>query len=405
MKRQYFNRENYINSIIPFINKDIIKVLVGQRRVGKSYMFFQLMDYIKKEFKNPGIIYINKELTTFSHIKKSSDLTDYVKTNSKENETNFLFIDEVQEIENFETALRSFLAEGNFDIYCTGSNAKMLSSDIATYLGGRYIQFYIYSLSYKEFLQFHKLEESQQTFVKFIKFGGLPYLHHLELEESTVFEYLKSIYNTIILRDVVARYNIRNISFLERLNHFLADNLGSLLSAKRISDFLKSQNINISTKLVLEYLQFLEDAFFIKKVKRFDIRGRKIFEINDKFYFTDLGLRNSLQTFNMKDINKVLENIVFNKLITSGFEVYIGKFDDKEIDFVAVRGDKTVYIQVAYMITGEKVHEREFGNLLKITDNHRKIVVSMDDFAVSNYKGVEHIHIRKFLLDDILPKK
>ncbi|MDA3905600.1 MAG: hypothetical protein PF484_05945 [Bacteroidales bacterium] len=182
------------------------------------------------------------------------------------------------------------------------------------------------------------------------------------------------------------------------MNHFLADNLGSLLSAKRISDFLKSQNINISTKLILEYLQFLEDAFFIKKAKRFDIRGRKIFEINDKFYFTDLGLRNSLQTFNMKDINKVLENIVFNKLITDNFEVYIGKFDDKEIDFVAIRGSKTIYIQVAYMIPDEKVHEREFGNLLKIADNHRKIVVSMDDFADSNYKGVEHMHIRKFLL-------
>lgn len=399
MKKHYYNRDNYINNIKPFINKDIIKVLVGQRRVGKSYMLFQLIDYIKKEFKNPKIIYINKELTEFSQIKTSKDLTDYIKPISDKNKTNFLFIDEIQDVENFETALRSLLAEGNFDIYCTGSNAKMLSSDIATFLSGRYIQFYIHSLSYKEFLQFHKLQDSHEAFVKFIKFGGLPYLHHLELEENVVFEYLKSIYNTIILRDVVERYNIRNISFLERLNHFLADNLGSLLSAKRISDFLKSQNINISTKLILEYLQFLEDAFFIKKVKRFDIKGRKIFEINDKFYFTDLGLRNSLQTFNMKDINKVLENIVFNKLITEGFEVFIGKFDNKEIDFVAVKGDKTVYIQVAYMITDEKVHEREFGNLLRISDNHSKIVVSMDDFAESNYKGVEHIHVRKFLLN------
>ena len=401
MERQYYNRDNYINSIIPFINKDIIKVLVGQRRVGKSYMLFQLMDYIKKEFKTPRIIYINKELNEFSHIKTSTDLTDYIKLNTENNKINFLFIDEIQDIENFEMALRSMLAEGNFDIYCTGSNAKMLSSDIATYLSGRYIQFHIHSLSYKEFLQFHKLQDSQEVFVKFMKFGGLPYLHHLELEKNVVFEYLKSIYNTIILRDVVARYNIRNISFLERLNHFLADNLGSLLSAKRISDFLKSQNINISTKLVLEYLQFLEDAFFIKKVRRFDIKGRKIFEINDKFYFTDLGLRNSLQAFNIKDINKVLENIVFNKLVTEGFEVCIGKFDDKEIDFVAVKGDKTIYIQVAYLITDQKVHEREFGNLLKIADNHRKVVVSMDDIAESNYKGVEHIHIRKFLLNTI----
>ncbi|MCF6358991.1 MAG: ATP-binding protein, partial [Draconibacterium sp.] len=347
------------------------------------------------------ILFINNELVEFSYIKTAIDLIEYVKANSVKGKLNFLFIDEIQDIENFEIALRSLLAEGNFDIYCTGSNAKMLSSDIATYLSGRYIQFNIHGLSYSEFLQFHILDDSSETFMKFIKFGGLPYLYHLELEENTVFEYLKSIYNTIILRDVVARHNIRNIAFLENLVYFLADNVGSLLSAKRISDFLKSQSINISTKLVLEYLQFLEDAFFIKKVKRFDIKGRKIFEINDKFYFTDLGLRNSLRNFTMKDINKVLENVVFNKLLTEGFDVFVGKFDNKEIDFVAVKRDKIIYIQVAYVIADDKVHEREFGNLLKITDNHRKIVVSMDEFAQSNYKGVEHIHIRKFLLSKI----
>lgn len=401
MQKKYFNRENYIQKIKAFINKDIIKIFVGQRRVGKSFILLQLMDYIKKEFKNPKIIYINKELTEFSHIKTSSDLTSFVKENFDKNNQNFLFIDEIQDIKEFEISLRSFLAEGNFDIYCTGSNAKMLSGDIATYLSGRYIQFYIHSLSYQEFLQFHKLLDNQETFFKYMKFGGLPYLHNVNLEENAAFGYLKSIYNTIILRDVVVRYNIRNIAFLERLILFLSDNIGSLLSAKRISDFLKSQNVKISTKIILEYLQYLENAFFIKKVKRFDIKGRKIFEINDKYYFTDLGLRNTLQAFNIKDINKVLENIILNKLLINGFEVFVGKFDDKEIDFVATKKAQTIYIQVAYMITNEKVHKREFGNLLKISDNHRKIVVSMDDFAESNYKGVEHIHIRKFLLENI----
>ena len=401
MKRHYFNRINYINSFVPFINKEIIKVLVGQRRVGKSYMLYQFIDYIKNKYDNPKTIFINKELVEFSHIKTSIDLINYVKANSEKGKTNYLFIDEVQDIENFEIALRSLLAEGIFDIYCTGSNAKMLLSAIATFLSGRYIQFNIHSLSYSEFLQFHNLNDNSEAFMKFIKFGGLPYLHHLKLEENTVFEYLKSIYNTIILRDVVARHNVRNIAFLENLIYFLADNVGSLLSAKRISDFLKSQSVNISTKLVLEYLQFLEDAFFIKKVKRFDIKGRKIFEINDKFYFTDLGLRNSLRTFTMKDINKVLENVVFNKLIAEGFDVFVGKFDSKEIDFVAVKRDITIYVQVTYVIADEKVHAREFGNLLKIADNHRKIVVSMDEFAESNYKGIEHIHVKKFLLSDI----
>lgn len=401
MKKKYFNRQSYIDKIKPFINKDIIKVFVGQRRVGKSYILFQIMDYIKNEYKAPTIIYINKELNEFSNLKKSTDLISYVKEKSNNKGTNHLFIDEIQDIIEFETALRSLLVEGNFDIYCTGSNAKMLSSDIATYLSGRYIQFYIHSLSYQEFLQFHKLKDSQETFFKYIKFGGLPYLHNINLEEDAVFGYLKSIYNTIILRDVVERYNIRNIAFLESLIFFLANNIGSLFSSKRISDFLKSQNVKISTKLVLEYLQYLEDAFFIHKVKRFDIKGRKIFEINDKYYFTDLGLRNSLQAFNIKDINKVLENLVFNKLLTSGFKIYVGKYDDKEIDFVATKTDKTLYIQVAYLITDEKVHKREFGNLLKIADNHRKIVVSMDDFAESNFKGVEHLHIRFFLLEDL----
>lgn len=401
MTKTYYKRERYIQKIIPFINKNNIKVLVGQRRVGKSYMLYQLMDYIKSEFKNANLIYINKELTSFSFIKTAKDLSNYIASHSVKEETNFIFIDEVQDIVSFEISLRSLLAEENYDIYCTGSNAKMLSSDIATLLSGRYIQFPIYSLSYDEFLQFHKLEDNQETFLKFIKFGGLPYLHHLELEENIVYEYLKSIYNSIILRDVVVRNNIRNIFFLEQLNHFLADNLGSLLSAKKISDFLKSQNVKISTKIILEYLQFLEDAFFIKKTRRFDIKGRKIFEINDKFYFIDLGLRNSLQPFNMKDINKVMENVVFNKLMVEGFDLFIGKYDDKEIDFVAVKGDRIIYIQVTYLISDEKVHAREFGNLLKIKDNHRKIVVSLDEFAESNYKGIEHIHLRKFLLNDL----
>jgi len=401
MNKKYFLRDNYLSKFQPFIDKNIIKVLVGQRRVGKSYLLFQLTDFIKSEFKNPNIIFINKELTEFSEIKNHENLTDFVKAKTDKKNQNFLFIDEIQDIEQFEISLRSFLAEGNYDIYCTGSNSKILSSDIATYLSGRYVQFNIHGLSYKEFLNFHKLHENSNSLFKFFKFGGLPYLHNINLEENAVFDYIKSIYNTIILRDVVTRYNLRSIEFLERLNLFIADNIGSLVTAKRISDFLKSQNINISTKQTLEYLQYLQNAFFIKKVSRFDIKGRKIFEINDKYYFTDLGLRNHLQPFNMKDINKILENIVYNKLISSDFNVYIGKYEDKEIDFVAVKGDKTIYVQVAYLITDEKVHEREFGNLLKINDNYKKIVVSMDEFATSNYKGIEHLNIRNFLLENL----
>lgn len=399
MKKKYFFREQYLEIVKDFVNKDIIKVFVGQRRVGKSYLLFQVIDYIEQNFENPHIIYINKELTKFSQIKNWQNLSDFVAENSLPDQTNFLFIDKIQDIEDFEIAVRSFLAEGNYDIYLTGSNSNLLSGDLATYLSGRYIQIYTHSLSYNEFLQFHKLTDISETFLKYIKLGGLPYLHNLSLKENAVQEYLRSIYNTIILRDVVARYNIRNIEFLERLNLFLANNIGSLITAKRISDFLKSQNIKMSTKIILEYLQYLESAFFVQKVKRYDIKGRKIFEINDKYYFTDLGLRNILQPFNMQDISKVLENVVFNKLRTENWEIYVGKLGDREIDFVAKKEDRTVYIQVAYIIADENVHQREFGNLLKIKDNHQKIVVSMDEYAQSNYMGVEHWHIRKFLTE------
>ncbi len=397
MERPYIPRKHYLDRIIPFINKEIIKIFVGQRRVGKSYLLLQIFDYLQETFPECHVIYINKELPRFSQINTSSELIGYVKANAKGPGTNFLLIDEIQDIENFHIALRGLLAEGGFDIYCTGSNAAMLSADTANLLGGRYIQIHVHSLSYNEFLQFHSLSNNQEALLSYMRFGGLPYLHHLELEENTITEYLKSIYNSIILRDVVVRYNVRNIPFLESLNHFLADNTGSLLSAKRISDFLKSQRVNISTKLVLEYLQYLEHAFFIKKAKRFDIKGRKVFEINDKFYFTDLGLRNVLQPFQMKDINKLLENLVYNKLLQEDYNVYVGKLHDQEIDFVALKENHTVYIQVVYLLATKQVHEREFGNLLGIKDNHRKIVVSMDEFPESNYKGIEHIHIRNFL--------
>ncbi len=398
MDQTFFNRQTYVALIIPFINKEIIKILVGQRRVGKSYMLFQLMDHIRVHVKNSKIIYINKELTKFSFIKTGFDLVKYIETITEHTEFYYLFIDEVQEIVNFQEGLRSLLAENRFDIYCTGSNANMLSSDIATHLAGRYIQFQINSLSYTEFLEFHHLEDSSEACINFMKFGGLPYLHHLELKDHIVFEYLKSIYNTILLKDVISRHNIRNISFLERLNLFLANNLGSILSAKRISDFLKSQKINSSPKVILDYLKFLEDAFFIRRVRRYDINGRRIFELNDKFYFTDLGLRNTLQPFNTKDINKLLENVVYNALIIEGFEVYVGKLDELEIDFVALKQDQVLYIQVAYIISDQKVHEREFGNLLKIDDNHRKLVISMDE-VTTNYKGIEHHSLRSFLLN------
>lgn len=386
----------YLEKIKPFIDKDIIKVFVGQRRVGKSYLLFQVMDEIKAKHKSAHIIYINKELHEFSDIRNGQDLLAYIKKQSK-GKKNYVFIDEIQDIDAFEKALRSLQAQGGYDIYCTGSNARLLSGELATYLSGRYIEMKVFSLSYAEFLFFHKREESKEALLQYIKYGGLPYLINLELTDDVVYGYVRSIYNTILLKDVVARYNIRNVAFLENLVGYLADNVGSLVSAKRISDFLKSQRIKISPNIVLDYLSFLVNAFFVFKVSRSDMRGKKIFEVNDKYYFEDLGLRHSLTSYKQVDINKILENLVFLQLQIWGYNVTIGQLKDREVDFVCEKQGSKLYIQVAYIITDEN-KEREFGSLLAIHDNYPKMVVSLDELSdKGGYQGIAHLHIRDFL--------
>jgi len=401
MIKKYIKRKRYLDKIKPFIDKDIIKVIVGQRRVGKSYLLFQIIDAIKKSRKQPNIIYINKELNKFDKLKNYQDLLVYVKEHSKKSVKNYLFIDEIQDIDEFEKALRSLKSSEKYDIYCTGGNSNLLSGELATYLSGRYIEIQVFGLSYREFLIFHKLENKQESLLKYIKYGGLPYLMHLELDDLIVYDYLKNVYNTILYKDIVSRYKIRNPAFLENLVEYLAENTGSIVSAKKISDFLKSQKINISPNIVLNYLSFLSNAFFIFKTVRSDIQGKKIFEINDKYYFEDIGLRHSVIGYKQVDINKVLENLVFLHLRVLGYKVFVGKLGNKEIDFVCEKQGEKIYIQVAYLIT-EQNKEREFGNLLSIKDNYPKYVISMDEFIGNNkYKGIKHIHIRDFLSSDL----
>ncbi len=397
MNKSFIKRDVYLNKVLPYINKDIIKVIIGQRRVGKSYILYQIMDLIKKSDPEANIIYVNKEQFEFDLVKDYRDLLAFIHDKSISKVKNYVFIDEVQEITGFEKALRDLAARNNYDLYCTGSNAMMLSSDLSTHLSGRYIEVPVYSLSFGEFLTFHKLEAGEEALLKYIRYGGLPYLKNLELKDEIVFDYLKNIYNTILFRDVVSRFGLRNINFLERLVDFVADNIGSLISSKKISDYLKSQSVKITPRVVLNYLSNLCSAFFIYKVQRIDVAGKKVFEVSEKYYFEDLGLRNAIIGYKQADLGKILENLVFSHLKFLGYKVYVGKLANMEIDFVGEKAGKKIYVQVAYLLPDAKTSEREFGNLMKIDDNYEKIVVSMDKLAGGDYKGIKHMHILEFL--------
>lgn len=394
-------RPDYIKRILPFVDKSLIKVIVGQRRVGKSYILKQLSHTIIKSNPAANIIFIDKERSEFDFITDHSILSQFVKEKYIGNKANYLFVDEVQEIASFEKSLRSLLNEEGVDIYCTGSNADLLSGELATLLSGRHIEFRISPLSYTEFLNFHQVEDSNSTLMSYLKFGGLPFLIHLEMDEMLIYDYLKNIYSTILFKDVVKRFKIRNISFLETLVIFLANNIGSLVSAKKISDFLKSQKIQISTRVVLDYLAYLNSAFLINIAGRYDIRGKKVFENGGKRFFEDIGIRNALVGYRQTDIEKIMENVVYNHLIQCGCKVTVGKFNSLEIDFVAQKRNETVYLQVAYLVSDENTILREYGNLIKIKDNYPKYVVSMDEIHGNTHEGIRHLHLREFLKKDL----
>jgi predicted AAA+ superfamily ATPase len=398
--RDLIVRDKYLNTMKPFIRKQLIKVLTGQRRIGKSYILKQTMQYIKETDPQASILYINMEDMSFAAIHTAADLHQYVVDNTVEGCMNYVFIDEIQEVVGFEKTLRSLLLNPIYDLYCTGSNANLLSSELSTLLSGRYIEIAVQGLSYPEFLTFHRLNDSESSLTAYLKYGGLPYLKHLELTDEVVFDYLKAIYNTIMYRDVIIRQEIRNAPFMESLTTFLADNLGSLFSAKKISDYLKSQRINVSVSQIISYLNYLSTAFLIYKVERVDVVGKKIFEIGNKFYFEDIGIRNALYEYKQADIGKIIENVVYKHLLYRGYEVRIGQLGTSEIDFVAKRKGETLYVQVCYLLHDEATIEREFGNLMKIKDNYPKVVVSMDHFSGNTYAGIRHVNLQEFLMED-----
>ncbi|TYR36902.1 ATP-binding protein [Sphingobacterium phlebotomi] len=397
------DRPRYTSRILPFIDKPVIKVLTGQRRVGKSYVMMQLMNHIRETDQEANIVYINMEMEDFAHIKSNIELNKYLEDKWIDDKPNYFFIDEVQEVTSFERTLRSLLAKGTCDIYCTGSNANMLSGELATHLSGRYVAFHIHSLNYQEFLLFHSLENSIESLVKYLKYGGMPFLANIGLQEDIPFEYLRNVYSTILLKDVIARENIRNVSFLENLVSYLSNNIGALFSASNISKYLKSQRVDISPQLTINYLKALANAFFVHKVLRSEIGGLKIFEIGEKYYFEDIGLRNAVIGFNQRaDLHKLLENVVYLHLIHQGFTVYIGKLGNREIDFMGERNGAKVYVQACLTLMHEDTIAREFGNLREIDDNYPKYVVTFNDPILgNNHGGILQKNLIDFLMTEL----
>ena len=375
--------------------------LTGQRRVGKSYVLRQLAVVIKEMYPDANIVYINKEKKKFADIRNDADLSAYLSDKFSDDADNYLLIDEVQDIDGFEKTLRSLNADDECQIVVTGSNAKMLSSELSTYLSGRYIDIHIQSLSYKEFLRFHNLDDTAESLDRYLSYGGLPHLYRLGLEnEDMVWEYIQNIYNTIVLKDVIQREGLRNVTLFENLMTFISDNTGQLVSATSLSKYLKAHRVDLTPMSALNYLKAATNAYIINKVSRYDIHGKRLLESNDKYYFEDLGLRNLLVGSNRSgDIEKIMENAVYLHLKNLGYKIRIGTLPAGEIDFVAEKGGKTVYMQVSYLLADENTIAREFGNLLRIPDNYPKYVVSMDPIIKpKDYDGITQMSLRQCLM-------
>lgn len=376
------------------------------RRAGKSTLLGQYREHLIQAGVDEGsIIQINKELLEFDFIKDYRDLWNYInQEGSGKDGMKYLLIDEVQEIDQWEKAVNSFLAEGIYDITITGSNARMLSTELSTLLAGRYIEIAMQPFSFKEFRAYRMLqfpdESIRDSFRHYMRYGGLPGLHNLPFNDETLFPYLNAIYNTVLLKDVVTRNKIRDVEQLERIARFVLTNCGNITSAKSIADYLKSQRLKISVETVQNYLHYLTQAFMMHKVRRYDIKGKRLLEYSEKYYPADPGLRFGIAGYSDSDISGILENLVFFELIRRGYTVYVGQSGALEVDFVAEKQEEKIYIQVAYLMNDEKTIEREFGNLMQISDNFPKMVLSLDDFWPQNREGILRRNILDFLLEE-----
>jgi len=398
-------RELYIEKIKPFINKDIIKVITGIRRSGKSVMLKLIMEELKQnKIDEKQFININFENLINIELTTADKLHEYIlKKASEIKKKYYIFLDEIQEVKNWEKCINSLRVneEYDFDIYITGSNAKLLSGELSTYLAGRYVEFVIYPFSFKEFLETLKSIQqdvsTREAFQKYVKFGGMPFLYNLAFEEEASLQYLKDIYSSIILKDITQRNKIRDTDMLERVISYLIMNVGNNFSATSISKFFKSENRKVSVETILNYIKAAEESFLIYRVSRDDLIGKKVLNVNEKYYIADHGMREAILGSNQRDINQIFENIIYLELLRKGYNVRVGKVDNLEVDFVCTKGNEKIYVQVAYLLASSETIEREFTSLEKIDDNYPKYVISMDEFDMSR-NGIKHINIIEFLI-------
>lgn len=396
-------RKHYADKVDSWIGKGNIIVLVGPRRVGKSYI---LKDFIERHSQEEDInvIYVDKEKKAFKNIKTKDDLDNYIESFYLPGKHNCILVDEVQQIERFEESICSWYTEDNTDVIITGSNSKMLSGDFSTLLAGRYVEIRVHPLTYPEFLEFHGLEDSDDSLMIYLNYGGLPGLRQIGLDsDEHVWAYLSSVFNTIMLKDIIERHDIRNVPFLNNLIAFYAATTGKLTSANSISKYMKSQGENISSNLVLLYRSFYQEAYLLNAVSRYDIHGKRILESNEKIYWDDLGLRNLKAEGGIDSyIEKVIENAVYKHLCFLGYKVQVGVLGASEVDFVCTKPDKTAYVQVTYLMGDQSTRNREFGPLEKIRDNHPKYVISATPLLSSrDENGIKHISLREFLTKGI----
>ena len=401
------SRSLYMEKIRIFIDKPVIKVITGMRRSGKSVILKLLREeLLKNKVLQENIIYLDFESMGTIPLANTDELYSYVINNAhKTKDRLYIMLDEIQQIQGWEKVIASLRIDINCDIYITGSNSGLLSTDIAAALAGRYVQIRIHPLSFAEHLDFTAAmgedsgKDNNRQFLEFLRYGGLPGIHEMNINTSAVYPYLLDIYNSVLLKDVISRYRIRDIELLERTVHFLMNNVGNIFSAKRISDFLKNQNRRLSVETIYNYLDALESAFLIHKVSRWDIKGKRILETLEKYYFEDFGIKNALLGYSENSISGLLENIVYLELRRRGYDVYIGQGVNYEIDFIVVRRDETAYFQVTYLLASPETIEREFSPLLSINDNFPKYVLSLDEVNFSR-QGIQHLNIRDWLLDD-----